>query len=187
MTYLTAAVVLVGAVSAVNLVLVLGIVQRLRQLTAAPAASRAHGPVPRPVLDPGTAPEPFQTSTMDGESVDAGTLGGSLVGFFTPNCSVCQERLPDFVAHAGRVGLDRDRVLAVVIGEPDETVQLRAELAPVARIVTEPHGGGAMYRAFAVAGLPAYFRFDDGGAVLASGTDLVGFPVPAGSGAGRRG
>jgi hypothetical protein len=138
------------------------------------------------VLDPGTAPAPFQVSTMDGEPVNAGTLGGTLVGFFTPNCSVCQERLPEFVAHAGRVGLDRDRVLAVVVGEPGETVELRAELAPVARIVSEPHGGGAMYRAFEVAGLPAYFRFDDRGTVLASGTDLAGFPEPAGSGGRRR-
>jgi hypothetical protein len=179
MTYLAAAVVLVGAVSAVNLVLVLAVVRRLREGAGEPGPGHPRGPAPRPVLPPGARPGPFQTATDDGEPVGSEPLAGCLVGFFTPQCPLCHERLPDFVAYARRAGLRRTAVLAVLVGEPEQTAALRDDLAPVARIVHEPHGGGPLYRAFAVTGLPAYCLLDADGVIVASGTDLAGFPAVA--------
>jgi hypothetical protein len=176
MTYLAAAVVLVGAVSAVNLVLVLAVVRRLRE---APGPAQSRGPAPRPVLPPGARPGPSQTVTDDGEPVGSESLAGCLVGFFTPQCSLCHERLPEFVAYAHRVGLRRAAVLAVLVGEPEQTTALWDNLAPIARIVHEPHGGGPLYRAFAVTGLPAFCLLDTDGVIVASGTDLAAFPAIA--------
>ncbi|MGI5241090.1 TlpA disulfide reductase family protein [Dactylosporangium sp. CA-139066] len=183
MVYLTAALVLVGAVSAVNLVLVMGILQRLRQTAAAP---RPRGQQSPPTLLPaGKMPAPFDAVTDEGEPVSRESVLGGLVGFFTPQCGACRERMPDFLAYAVRGGFDRSQVLAVLIGEPDEVTEMRAELAPVARIVREPHGGAAVHKAFEVYGLPAYCLLDRDGAVVASGSEMIDFPALEGSGTGR--
>jgi thiol-disulfide isomerase/thioredoxin len=179
MVYLTAGLVLVGAVSVLNLVLVMGILQRLRQTAGTPAP---RGPQAPPTLvTAGNMPAPFEAVTEDGEPVSHESVAGGLVGFFTPQCGACRERMPDFLAYAARNGFGRDRVLAVVIGKPDEVAEMQAELAPVARIVREPHGGAAVYKAFEVYGLPAYALLDRNGVVVASASLMTDFPMLAGS------
>ncbi|MFI5910976.1 TlpA disulfide reductase family protein [Dactylosporangium sp. NPDC051541] len=178
MVYLTAGLVLVGAVSLLNLVLLMGILRRMRQ---GEAAAAPRGPQSPPALvEAGSMPDAFATVTDEGEPVDRETVAGGLVGFFTPTCSACHERMPDFLAYAARNGFGRDRVFAVVVGKPDEVTAMRAELAPVARIVQEPHGGAAMYKAFGVYGLPAYALLDHNGVVVASSSLLTDFPALVG-------
>ncbi|GAA4187387.1 hypothetical protein GCM10022252_20810 [Streptosporangium oxazolinicum] len=180
MTYLVAAVVLCLTLTVLNLVVLLGVVSRLRLLGAArpPGHSHSHGhgrgEVPAPVLPPGATPAEFAATTLDGEPVDG--RGARLVGFFTPQCSLCHERLPQVIEYAERGGFRREDVLAVLIGDPEETSELAARLGAVARVVVEEIDG-PVYRAFAVHGLPAMYLMDDRGAVRASGTDLTGFPV----------
>jgi hypothetical protein len=184
MSYLTAAVVLVGAISVLNLVLMFGVIQRLRDLASAPSTSGRS--VPPTLLQAGAVPGPFEAVTDEGEPVTLKSVMGGMVGFFTPQCGACRERLPDFVAYATQGGYDRGQVLAVLLGDPEEVAAMRAELAPVARIVREPHGGADVHRAFAVYGLPAYCLLDGNGVVVASGADLIDFPALASSGTGRR-
>ncbi|GAA1539646.1 TlpA family protein [Dactylosporangium maewongense] len=170
MPYLAAATVLACLLGAFNLLLTLGIVRRLRAMTGATAAH-----APQVVASPGETPEPFQATTVDGEEL-RGTPSG-LVGFFSPDCPACTERLPEFVAYATAVG--RQRVLAVLIGEPHELGGLTADLRDVARVTTEPVFG-PVATAFAVTGYPAVALLDDTGAVTHSGTDFRSFPrVPA--------
>ncbi|GAA3069180.1 TlpA disulfide reductase family protein [Streptosporangium carneum] len=174
MTYLVAATVLSTALTVLNLVVLLGVVARLRVLTAAGTRGREGHEAPQPVLPPGATPEAFTAVDVDGEPVDA--RGVRLVGFFTPHCSLCHERMPQVLEYAERGGLRREDVLAVVIGDGEETAELVAELGPVARVVAE-ESGGTVFRAFGVKGLPAMYLMDDQGVIRASGTDLTGFPV----------
>ena len=99
----------------------------------------------------------------------------TLVGFFSPDCAPCRERLPEFLEYAaGFVG----DVLAVAVGERTETIELVESLSPVAEVVVEA-GGGPVADAFAVGGLPAMCVLDAQGRVVASGTLISALPVPA--------
>jgi hypothetical protein len=173
MPYLVAAVALLTGLTLVNLTLLLAVLRRLRHQAAARASVR--DPMPKPVLDIGETPADFATVTVEGERVGPDTIAGGLVGFFSPHCSVCHERLPQFVAYAR--GLDRSRVVAVLVGTAEETGELAAALGGVAGLVVEAVEG-PLYRAFAVAGLPVMCLLDQRGTVVASGTDLGTFPQP---------
>ncbi|WP_433219634.1 TlpA family protein disulfide reductase [Dactylosporangium sp. CS-047395] len=175
MTYLTAAVVLLGIVTGLNLVLLLGVIKRL-QKAEAPGVISDEGA--RPVLPPGERPEAFSVSSRDGELFETVGGKGRLVGFFTPHCNLCHDRMPKFLKYARAAGLERDQVFAVVVGTPDETAPLAKELSPAAHVVDEPDGGGSVYEAFGVRGLPAMYLLDADGVILSSGTDLGGFPDP---------
>nr|BFE58546.1 hypothetical protein GCM10020063_030720 [Dactylosporangium thailandense] len=176
MAYLTAAVVLLGAVTVLNLVLLLGVVQRMRR----PVTPGGDGPLVdaerRPVLPPGERPAPFAAAARDGEPFEPGAPAARLVGFFSPHCNLCHDRMPGFLQYARRAGLDRSQVFAVVVGAPEDTAALTAGLAPAASVVDEPDGGGSVYEAFGVRGLPAMYLLDPDGVILASGTDLGSFP-----------
>ncbi|MEV8634545.1 TlpA disulfide reductase family protein [Streptosporangium sp. NPDC051023] len=179
MTYLVAATVLSTTLTVLNLVVLLGVAARLRELAAGRSRGHPQGhsqghEALQPVLPPGATPEAFTAVDVDGDPVGAG--GARLVAFFAPGCSLCHERMPQVLEYAGRGGLRREDVLAVVIGDGDETDELVAELAPVARVVVEEIEG-PVFRAFGVKGLPAMYLMDDRGVIRASGTDLTGFPV----------
>jgi len=171
MPYLVVAVVLLTGLTLANLTLLLAVLRRLRHQAAAQASVRA--PMPKPVLDTGETPADFAAVTAEGKPVGPDTIAGGLVGFFSPDCSVCHERLPQFVAYAR--GLDRSRVLAVLVGTAEDTSELAVALDGVASHVVEAIGG-PLYRAFAVAGLPVMCLLDERGTVVASGTDLDTFP-----------
>jgi hypothetical protein len=157
-----------------NLVLVLGVIRRLREQTT--TAPYPHGPLRPPVMAPGVRPEPVTATALDGAPVGQ-DLAGRLVGFFAPGCSLCHERMPEFLAYASH--FERSDVLAVLVGTPDETAELAGALGRAARPVVE-EVNGPLARAFAVHGLPAVCLLDAEGVVVASGTDLAGFPpVPA--------
>lgn len=176
MPYLVAATILLGAVTLLNLGLTLGLIQRLRDMAAEPAgAGRAVPPV---MIGTGERPAPFTATTLDGEPVDQDAVTGGMVGFFTSTCGPCRERAPQFVAYAREAGLDRSRVLAVVIGELADTAELVALLGGEARVVVETYEG-PLYTAFGVNLIPAFCLLDDHGAVVVSDTTMSAFPSPA--------
>jgi hypothetical protein len=153
-------------VSVLNLVLILGVIRRLR--------GPAPGPAPKVTLASGESPAEFTATTLDGETITREGLAGSLVGFFSPDCPACAERLPEFVKYAEALG-GRDRAFAILIGEPEELTGLAERLDGVARLLTEPDFG-PVAEAFAVKGYPAICLLDSHGVVAHSGTDLVRFP-----------
>jgi thiol-disulfide isomerase/thioredoxin len=96
---------------------------------------------------------------------------GTLVAFLSPSCPGCERQLPDFVGLAAEQPMGRAQVLAVVVDSDGESGALRAELAPVARMVVE-EPDGPLGKAFSVRGYPAFGRLAANGTVLASGLRL---------------
>lgn len=172
MSYLAAVSVLACVLGALNLVLVMGVIKRLREMTQPTATER-----PQVTIRPGEKPEPFTAEAVDGEVIDAGGLTNTLVGFLSPDCPACHERLPQFLAYARAVG-GRERTLAVLIGAPSELDELAAQVRPVARVVMEP-SFGPVATAFSATGYPAVVLLDGAGVVSHSGTSFVTFPKTA--------
>lgn len=181
MPFLTAAVVLVGALCALNLALVLAMVKRLREHGELLAGRRS---APSADIDVGTSVAEFETVTQTGEVLTLDDLneGDTLVAFLSPGCAPCVEKLPVFVAHARTRPGGRRRVLAVVVGEPREAAAFAAPLAAVARVVVE-EPNGALSRAFGVHAYPTTLRVGPGaaggGPVVTSNAVDLGRPVAA--------
>lgn len=174
MRYLAAATVLACALGAFNLVLVMGVIRRLRAMTTAHPDGPTAGGV-RVTLRPGEAPAEFTATTVDGERVTREGMAGNLIGFFSPDCPACTERLPEFVSYAEAIG-GRQRALAVLIGEPGELIGLRRALDGTARTVIEPVFG-EVATAFSVIGYLAVCLLGEDGLVRHAGTDLRTFPA----------
>lgn len=164
MTYVIMAIVLVGLLTAANMLLVFGVIRRLRQHTTEIAKlgkqdASAWGDV---AASPGTEVTQFAATDDAGSPVGAEVLTGRrLVGFFSPDCEPCKERLPDFLHAASQRPGGRDEVLAVIVASQSEAASLLGQLSPVARVVVE-QVEGAVQRAFGVKGFPAFVLIDDG-------------------------
>ena len=100
-----------------------------------------------------------------------------MAAFFSSSCSVCPERVPAFVDYLRENHVERNGVLAVVLGSPGEPVPYLDRLADVARVCVEPDDG-ELARAFKVTGYPAFCLLDADGAVLATGYDPAALPAP---------
>jgi thiol-disulfide isomerase/thioredoxin len=164
MVYLTAAVVLVGLLGLANLLLLVGVVRRLRKLSAQ-LPEMVNGP------EPGEKIPSFTALTSEGDPISAESLMGTpaLIGFFSPSCAPCRQLLPEFVERAGRTS---DPVMAVVVSGGDDDAAAEFErLAAVAQVVREePHG--PLQKAFRVSGFPTVITTDATGTVIGSDVDL---------------
>ncbi|WP_426504700.1 TlpA family protein disulfide reductase [Dactylosporangium sp. McL0621] len=171
MLYLTAAVVVLTVLTLLNLLLMVGVIRRLRDHTGR-FTEMARSVMPEvAVVAPGSPVPAFSATTRDGDTVaDTALAGETLVGFFSPSCQPCKALLPRFADHARRFAGGRDRVIAVVVEDADLAV-----LEPVARVVVE-EPGGAMAAAFTVTGFPALAVLGAGGTVTASGMSLQDLP-----------
>jgi thiol-disulfide isomerase/thioredoxin len=159
-----AAVAVVGAIGLFNLVLLYGVIRRLREhgeLLAGGAGGAGDPPLGLAV--DATVPD-FAVTDGDGRGFDraelAGPDGERLVAFLTPNCPTCAQQLPDLVDLAGATA-DRGRVVAAVLGGEAETAEQVASLSPVARVVSG-RDSEALAEAFAVRGYPAFFVVREG-------------------------
>jgi thiol-disulfide isomerase/thioredoxin len=179
MPYLVAALVLVAALSLMNALFTFGVIRRLREHERKLADLPQDGRASELMLSEGATVADFAATTVDGEPISAELLAGrSLVGFFSPECEPCQEQLPRFVEYAADIPGGRQQVLAVLTGDEQEVAEMRQQAAEVARVVLEPHGGGPVAQAFAVAGFPAMCMLD-GRTALASGHELDQLPTAA--------
>jgi hypothetical protein len=166
MVYLTAAIVLVGVLCVLNLLLMYGVIRRLR-VHADLLAQRGAG-APDVIAGAGSVVGTFTASTVEGNVLNVEDLApGTMVGFFSPGCSACVEKVPRFVDAAARAG-GQDRALAVVVGSEDGAVGYVSSLSPKATVVVESHGS-AIEKAFAVKGYPAFALIGADGMVTVSG------------------
>jgi thiol-disulfide isomerase/thioredoxin len=178
MSFLIAAVVLLGVLTALNLFLTIGVVKRLREHTGmlADAAN------PGTAIGAGEPVGEFVSSTVDGESLArADLVGDTLVAFFSTTCEPCEEKLPKFVDFARTLHGGRDQALAVVVGDPSLAAWDVADLTPVARVVVEATDG-AVSTAFGVRGYPTVLRVGpgaDGQLVVTDDKVRLDVPVPA--------
>lgn len=174
MIYLTIAMVLIGLIASANLLLTFGVIRRLREHTTEISSLRRQGSdLGNDVAAPaGTAVARFTATDDEGRSVGAEIPTGRwLVGFFSPDCTPCKERLPEFVRYASQRQGGREGVLAVVVASPAESAEVAGQLRPVARVVVESEEG-AIQQAFGVKGFPAFVLIEDGH-VVASGFNLT--------------
>ncbi|WP_051580985.1 TlpA family protein disulfide reductase [Pseudonocardia acaciae] len=175
MPYMVAAIVLVGVLCLVNLLVCLGVVRRLREYAA--RFDQMSAGSPEIGLAEGASVGAFEAVTLDDIAVSRDDLvGDTVVGFLTTECPPCHERLPEFVEYARGVA-GRTRVLAVVIGPADAAPSMVPSLAEVAHVIRDD-GGGALSKAFAVRGFPAFFRLA-GATVTARGTSIAALPAPS--------
>lgn len=155
MYVLTAAVVLAGLLCALNLLLTVGVIKRLREHSEQLAADAA-GETP-PALGIGEEVGEFTTTTTEGLTIDRDQLSGeTLVAFFSPNCTPCKKKLPEFVAYAQGFPGGRRRVLAVVSGRAEGWERFVEDLGPVAMVVQEDYNG-PMGDAFRMKAFPSLF------------------------------
>lgn len=171
MPYLVSAVAIALTLTLLNLLLTLGVIRRLRELTTRDTA--------RPgILDIGRTPADFTAVDTDGRPVTRPDLTGPvLVGFFSTTCSACVEELPGFVARAGNIPGGRNHALAVVQGDRSAAEDMARLLTGAARVVVE-EPDGALATAFQVAAFPAFCLLDDG-VVQESGTGTSRDPAAA--------
>lgn len=156
MSVLGAAVVLIGVIAGLNLLLLYGVIRRLR--THSELLARLS--VPPPASDLRAHVAPFAVTTVDGRELAHSALrDDTLVGFFAADCAPCAELLPRFIEAAQ----DRPHVLAVVAdgaGSGDYVTRLR----PVATVIAGPDGA-TVTAAFGVRGFPTLCRVTGDGAI----------------------
>ncbi|MFD7712102.1 TlpA family protein disulfide reductase [Streptomyces sp. NPDC059786] len=180
MTFLLVLTVFVGLLCTLDLLLTLGVIKRLREHTELLAAARSAPPA----AQVGDTIGEFHTVAVDGSPVGADALRGeTLVGFFSPTCRPCQEKLPSFAELAAARGGRRAGALAVVVTEEDDAAEFVAALEPVARVVVEQRQG-PVGRAFKAHSFPTVLMVESDGERLPVVTDSrVALDVPAGTSA----
>lgn len=166
MSVLTAAVVVVGLLCLLDLLLSFGIIRRLRQQNEALRDLREKQSAAEPDI---MAPAGSRIELSD---VD---VTGALVGFFSPGCEPCKERMPEFIEYATG---HRGKVIAVAAGDAEEVADMVVRLGEVAEVVVETMGG-PLHNAFGTTGYPAVCLVDDDKTVVASGWEMSALPVPA--------
>ncbi|HET6214718.1 MAG TPA: hypothetical protein VFE14_17765 [Micromonosporaceae bacterium] len=155
--FLSAAVILIGAVAVAALGLALLAVRRLRLLQEQ-IALLGTSDFDLPVT--GEPMPEFEAVTTDGGRVSTADLAGPdvLVLFVDGTCPSCFDAVST-LRELRRYG--DPRPIAVVIGQPAERAALVAELEPLARVVEEVSYTGLPAR-FGVRGFPAALIVGDG-------------------------
>ncbi|MFI5960141.1 TlpA family protein disulfide reductase [Cryptosporangium sp. NPDC051539] len=177
MTYVVAALVVTNVLTLLNLLLLFGVIRRLREQQVPPP-----GGVPGPAALPvGTLVEAFATTDVAGHPLRRDDLPhGAVIAFFSPGCTPCEALLPKFIAHAERLPDGRRSAVAVVVGASADAAGYVAELSSAARVVVEDDSGGVLTRAFGVTGYPTVFQLDGDGRLLVSDASSVDrLAVPA--------
>ncbi len=177
MPYLVAAVVFVGALCLLNLLLMFGVIRRLRALPA--SQSHDHGlDVSVSTLEPGQSADSFTAETTATDITVSGPAGLRLVAFFSTHCSICPKRAPSFVSYVRASGLRTEDVLAIVTsvdGDLSGATYLD-QVAAVARICAE-EPEGPVAAAFQVTGFPAFCLLEPDGTIRQTTYDPADLPV----------
>jgi hypothetical protein len=169
---LVAAVLVLTVVTLLNITLLLAVIRRLRehegrlatmaQGAAAPAEPQIMAPIGHRIAE-------FTAESVDGRELDRTALvTPALVGFFSPSCSSCHERVPDFRKAAD----DHDgSSLAVVVRDGADPAPLLADLDGAATVVLE-EPDGPVATAFGVRAFPAFALVGADGTLRARGYEL---------------
>jgi len=165
MPLLITAVVIIGALSTLNLILTAAVIRRLRAQEN--ASSMDGGP------DLGAPVPGIAGTSTNGDVVDLADLAGrpGIMAFFSVDCESCLDHGPRF-AEAARVGAESGSwaVAVVMNGGADPTALLSTLPSPVT--VIREDRGGAFLSAFGVRGFPLLLAVDTDGRVDAKG-DIV--------------
>ncbi|NUW44463.1 TlpA disulfide reductase family protein [Nonomuraea rhodomycinica] len=171
LTVLAMGLVLTGIVCVLNLLLLLALARRVRDLAAEVARTRDTGTARDGFLAIGERPADFTARTVDGRQVTPDALtAGTLVGFFSTSCGACREKIPAFVEQARELRDQGRLALAVVVTGPEDPRSYVERLEETARVVVEDHEG-PVGRAFKVSAFPSFGVIGEHARVLAVSAD----------------
>jgi thiol-disulfide isomerase/thioredoxin len=175
--YLVVAVTVAIVSTLLNLLLTFGVIRKLRVHDALLTAPGAHSGSDA-TLPVGSTVATVAAATVGGRTVSSVHRDGTqLVGFFSPGCGACEERIPEFVRYHERSGI---AALAVVVADAADSEPYVARLPGHVDVVVEPQDGpfGA---AFGVTSYPALCLVDQSGVILAGGNSFQQLPefIPA--------
>jgi hypothetical protein len=180
MWLVTAAVVVFGTLTTLNLILTLGVIRRLREQSER-LATVDSGQSIEPMIAPGQTPADFTATTIDGEVITRDDVTGArLIAFVSPTCDACAVQIPMLLDRAASMPGGRDNVVVVVVGKGDGVVQYAEQFRAVAHVVAET-ATGPVTRAFEAGGFPAFGLLDADGRLVASAVsiDRLDLPVPS--------
>jgi hypothetical protein len=184
MLVLTAAVILVGTLCALDLLMTFGVVRRLREHTATleDLLSRGGGAAPIGPAIAGDLPGPgkevgsFTATAVDGTRISLDLLPANHVAvFLTSDCPSCKDQVPALSSWAA--AQDRARTVVVVDGRLADPAELVAALSPVATVVVESTDI-PVTEAYGVHAFPSFAVVEDG-KVSYSSLDFFRLPVAA--------
>src|SRR5262245_26646279 len=138
LSILSAAVVVLAALAALQLLLVLGVIRRLREHTRVIARVHVSEPDEPMILPPGGSVGEFSATTLDGATLDrSGVPQPALFAFFSSGCGACRPAAAELARYASEMSGGRDHVIAV-IGDGDKAAELADLVRGVARVIVEP-------------------------------------------------
>lgn len=184
MGLLVGAVTLVGVIGVLELIVLVGVVRKLKEHSSFLAEKR---PAFQPTLRPGQQVGDFATDTVQGAQVSSdGLLSGTEVGFFSPTCKPCWEKIPGFSERAAVAAEAGQPSLAVVVSmtagadsQPNGAGDTMVERLRESAAVVLEEINGPVSTAFRVLGFPATLVVDrDAGGQLIVGEDGPR-PLPA--------
>lgn len=184
MTAVGAALAVLGAVSLLNLFLVLAIARRVREFGEHLVGQQSRAEQSPFLLPSGTLAPDFTTTSLDGSYVSRTALIGqpSLIAFLLADCAPCHKQVPALVQYAPTVAA-RANVLAVISGSGNGMDSLTNALEEVATVVIE-EGERPLGDAFSVQAYPAFYQLDESGVIQSSGPTIP--RLAAGVGGSRR-
>ncbi|MFG3599485.1 TlpA family protein disulfide reductase [Micromonospora chersina] len=176
MPLLTVAVVLVAALGVLNLVLLLGVIRRLREHTD--LLNERQSAPPEVMLEVGSIPGDFVSTTVDGRVRTRADLPPmTLVAFISPGCDHCEEQLPLLRERAAEMPGGAEHVWVVVVGKGPETQTYADLFTGLATVFIEP-GSGPLPTAFAIKGFPAFGLLDGRGIVASTAFGIARLDLP---------
>jgi hypothetical protein len=173
-TFLTA---LVGLIGVLNLLLLFGVIRRLKEHDQALAKLPYGATLSRPadsMRAPGSEVDDFTAVDTGGKTLTKEALTAeTLVGFFSASCAPCIESAPKFAGHAA----GKASVLAIVVADDDDDPsELIAVLGASARVVVEGYDG-PIAAAFGVTAFPTYANIA-AGTITATAIEFTSLPLP---------
>ncbi|MER5623454.1 hypothetical protein [Streptosporangium sp. NPDC002544] len=162
MTFLIAAVVLVGVLCVFDLLLTFAVLRRLREHTA--ELARLAGGTRFAPYDPGVlVGRTLPWTDTDTDGVDRPRL----VAFFDVNCDACHEHAPQFAVTARA-----QAAMAVISGAGPRADDLVQMVADVSSVITAERAD-SLVKAVGVEAFPTFLRVGPDGTIVAAQTELT--------------
>lgn len=167
---LLALVIVLAGLQALDLLLTVGLVRRVREHQSQIEAVGARGlHLGIPV---GTQVPPVDVLDVRDQEVPRTWPGDTVVGFFSTTCDACREHLPEYLTWASQ--RNRLRNICVVDGPIEDALEMARGTDDVARLVLAPHAK-ALADKFEISGVPVLFEVVNG-RVSASGLRVTERP-----------
>lgn len=156
MTLVWLAIVAISIVTILNLILIVGIVRRLREHTDKLAGLQL-GDIQIAAREGDTVSYELATDTT-GTVIGPDLFAFAQWTFFSEDCPACKEGILDYVKEARARGPE----IAVIVGTGKAADDMAAQVSAVGVTTTREAMGGSLQKAFSVAGFPAFVDLDNG-------------------------